>query len=281
MTTSSEIWGVDTEWGFRGGRLDHESVWEPVVLCLVGLCSGRRLHFWGRDPRLPTFFAHGDDLFVAHYAIAELKYLFRLGVTPPARWFDTYIAWRLRTNRPGTLEGKLTHALHRLGLPHLAPAVKADLQQKILNLRFDAGHSADRQEIVDYCFMDCDGALALYEAVCDGVPVERMAIWAEYLRAIARMELRGIPFDVDGWARIQQAWPVLYQSLVDKINETWPIFASETFRKAQLLNWCRRTSIAWPTRISEATGQPYHPFDRDTMRLMGGAIHTLRAFARC
>ncbi len=37
-----EVWAVDSEWGFRGGRVDHESAWEPVALCVVGLRSGAR-----------------------------------------------------------------------------------------------------------------------------------------------------------------------------------------------------------------------------------------------
>jgi hypothetical protein len=55
-----------------------ESQWEPVVLCLVGLRSGRRLSFWGPDARLRDFFReHRDDVFLAHHAPAEMKYLNR------------------------------------------------------------------------------------------------------------------------------------------------------------------------------------------------------------
>ena len=79
-----------------------------VAAWIMSRCGSRWSSVWwacapgagstsgGETPAPHLFRAHGDDLFVAHYAIAELKYLFRLGVTPPARWFDTYIAWRLR-----------------------------------------------------------------------------------------------------------------------------------------------------------------------------------------
>src|SRR5262249_28521407 len=40
-----EVWAVDTEWGYRNGRVGWESAWEPVVLCLVGTRSGHRLSF--------------------------------------------------------------------------------------------------------------------------------------------------------------------------------------------------------------------------------------------
>src|SRR4051812_35814519 len=98
MSLPREIWVIDTEWGFRDGRIGQESAWVPVVLCLVGLRSGRRLSFWGRDPGLWAFFLeHSPDVFVAHYCIAEMKYLLRLGIPLPERWFDTFVAWRYLT----------------------------------------------------------------------------------------------------------------------------------------------------------------------------------------
>src|SRR5207247_2447565 len=138
MDAISDEWAVDTEWGFRDGRVDQELAWVPIVLCLVGRRSGRRLSFWGDDSALRRFFReHADDLFLAHYAVAELKYLLRLDVPLPNRWFDTFVAWRYLTNRPGNLEAGLTSALVQLGLPGLAPAEKKELQQKILHLGFD------------------------------------------------------------------------------------------------------------------------------------------------
>src|SRR4051812_3204236 len=128
MEAISDEWVIDTEWGFRDGRVDRESAWEAVVLCLVGRHSGRRLSFWGNDPALRTFFReHANDLFIAHYTVAELKYLLRLGIPLPARWFDTFVAWRCLTNRPNSLEAGLTSALVRMGLPGLAPAEKKEL----------------------------------------------------------------------------------------------------------------------------------------------------------
>ncbi|HEX5270306.1 MAG TPA: hypothetical protein VFW33_07465, partial [Gemmataceae bacterium] len=46
--------------------------------------------------------------------------------------------------------------------------------------------------ITDYWLSDCDGCGALYDRVSGQVPAELMAHWAEYLTAVARMELRGI-----------------------------------------------------------------------------------------
>jgi hypothetical protein len=178
----SQIWSVDTEWGFRDHRLDQESAWVPVVLCLVGLRSGRRLSFWGADQRLNDFFRdHADDLFVGHYVIAEMKYLLRLAIPLPTRWFDTFLAWRYITNRPNYPEANLSAALHHLGLPHLAPATKKELQEKIVRLNFDPNSPVDQREIINYCFSDCDGCGALFDRISDRVDSAVMAHWVEYL----------------------------------------------------------------------------------------------------
>ena len=162
--TGTETWFVDCEWGFRAGRDSYETAFEPVVFCAVGCRSGERRHFWGRDGRLRQFIENNSsDTFVSHNNVAEMKYLLRLGIDLPQRWFDTYVAWRRLNNRPGRPEASLTAALGQLGLPHLPLLDKQQWQQKILRLEFDAGSDRDRREIIDYCFYDCDGCAEVYQ----------------------------------------------------------------------------------------------------------------------
>jgi DNA polymerase I len=264
-----KVWLIDAEWGFPNGRIDQESAWEPVTLCLVGLPSGPRLSFWGRDPNLRAFLRdHAEDRFVAHYAVAEMKYLLRLGIPLPVDWFDTFVGWRYLTNKPNHLEAGLAVALQRLGLVGLAPAEKKALQQQILHLRFDLDNPSDRREIADYCFADCDGCGALYDHLLTRVPSVHMAHWAEYLKAVARMELRGIPFAAEEYRRIQSQRPLIKAHLIGTVNDTCPIFDGETFQKRSFLRWCRRVGIDWPIKRSETTGKSYHCFDKDTFKEM-------------
>jgi hypothetical protein len=269
LAPPQETWSIDTEWGFRDDRVDEESAWEPVVLCLVGLRSGRRLFFRARDPGLRPFFdTHREDLYIAHYAVAEMKYLLRLRISLPQRWFDTFVAWRYLTNRPGTIEAGLAQALVQLGLPALAPAVKKELQQKILHLRFKSDSPSDWKEIISYCFGDCEGAAALCQRLQPHVPTSLMAHWCEYLKAVARMELRGVPFDASEHSRIQRMQPAIKSHLIGGINATWPVFAGETFKRGAFLAWCRNLGIAWPVKLSGTTGKPYYPVDKETLKEM-------------
>jgi DNA polymerase-1 len=84
------------------------------------------------------------------------------------------------------------------------------------------------------------------------------------------MELRGIPFDYDGFALVQKNQPMIRRTLIKDVNSIWPIFDGESFRKDSFLRWCRRNKIEWPIRISPTTGKPYHPLDDETFKEMEG-----------
>jgi hypothetical protein len=267
----AETWSVDTEWGYRAGRVGKESAWEPVVLCLVGMLSGRRMHFWGRDPGLAQFLAeHADDTYVAYYAPAEMGYLIRLGLPPPRNWFCAYTAWRRLTNAPGLIEASLVAALRGLGLTHAAEREqeKKTLRERILRLDFDPQDIEVRNAILKYCFRDCDDCLAVYPRIAARIDPVAMGYWCEYLKAVARMELRGIPCDVETARLVLNYREAIADHLMVRVNETWPIFRKKTFRRRALLAYCRSRGIAWPWQRSSTTGRPYQSVDDDTMKGM-------------
>jgi hypothetical protein len=148
--------------------------------------------------------------------------------------------------------------------------VKRELQLKILHLRFDADNPANRQEIVDYCFSDCDGCAGLYQNIERRIPADRMTHWVEYMKAVARMELRGIPFDFEGYSRILRMRSAIKTALIGDANRTWPVFSGNTFKRKSFLAWARSAGINWPTEISSTTGKPYYAIDNETLKDMEG-----------
>jgi DNA polymerase I-like protein with 3'-5' exonuclease and polymerase domains len=241
-----------------------------VVLCAVNLDTGERLSFWGKDAPLGKWIAgHADDLFIAHNLVAEASYLLQLGIRPPTRWFDTMVAERYITNRwkyaQRGYKVNLSDSLHRLKLQHLAPAEKKELQQMILHLNFT---DADRQEIIAYCFSDCDGAAALYQERQDKVPPKLMAHWTEFLLAIAAMERRGIPFDLRTWERVMAVRRDLIRVQADKVNRTWPVYEGTVFKKGKFLEWTNRAGIEWPTKRSPTTKKVIPDMEDDAFKIM-------------
>jgi DNA polymerase I len=264
-----ETWAIDTEFGYQNGRLDCESAWRAVCLCALGLHSGERVSFWGPDPELLAWFRqHRDDQFVTHFASAEMKYLIRLGIPLPDRWYDTYIGWRRVTNRPGLPAAGLSAALHQAGLPHLAPALKRELQERIARLEFDPEDQQERQLIIDYCFSDCAGCAALYRKLEQRIDPVTMAHWIEYVKVISRMELRGVPIDVTTARLILRRREAIRAALINQVNRVAPLYRDGVFRRKSFWAWCHHQGISWPWTRSTATGRPYRALDDDTLENM-------------
>ena len=254
---------VDCEWGYKG-RIGRESGWEPVVLC--ARVDGVPHHFLGRDDRLNSFVERfREDWWVAHSATAEMAYLLRLGVTLPRRWWCTMVGHRVLHNRAGRLDGDLVTALITAGLERHIPDDKEQIRDRILNLRHDP------DEVVPYCFADVDAAAALYAAQVNTVSATAMRHWGEYLQALARLELRGVPLDYPLFRRIWRARPHLCAHLQQQINDVHRVYRADgSFNKKAFLGWCRREGIKWPRKISDTTNRLVHSLDDDTLEMMEG-----------
>jgi hypothetical protein len=213
--------------------------------------------------------AHREDLFVSHSLVAEASYLLQLNIVPPTAWFDTYAAERYATNcwhfQSRGFRANLSESLHRLHLDRMAPSEKADLQQRILALKFS---DSDRPEITAYCYSDCRGTIALYKARQGQVPAGLMAHWVEYLLCVARMQLRGLRLDMPMWHRIMTMRKPLIELQTAAVNAVWPVFVGTTFKRGAFLEWTRRVGIAWPTKRSQTTGKIIFDFEDDVFKEM-------------
>jgi DNA polymerase I-like protein with 3'-5' exonuclease and polymerase domains len=259
---------IDTENGFRGGA-EYESAFVPVVFCAVDTTTGERYAFWGRDPNLAPFIdAHRGDLFIAHNLIAEAKYLLRLGITPPACWFDSMLAWRYVSNAEVVKSYNLLDTLIQLGEPYGYAAEKEDLQDRIGRLEFDPGDPAERRLIRDYCFEDCYAAARIHHRLAGRVPGAWMRYAAEFSLALARMEMRGIAIDMPRYRRLLERRGEVVERVTSDVNTIFPVFVNGQLSRPRFLAWCAANKVAWPVTVSPRTGQKYHPFDKKAFKRM-------------
>jgi DNA polymerase I-like protein with 3'-5' exonuclease and polymerase domains len=271
VTAPAGVWSVDAEYGFGGGA-EHESAFVPVVFCAVNALTAERHAFWGRDPRLAQFLrGHAADLFVSHNLIAEAKYLLRLGVTPPARWFDTMLAWRYVSNAEVAPQYGLEAALTQLGLPHAFAGEKDTLRERIGRLDFDAGDAAFRRTVHDYCFEDCEGAARLYWRLAARVPAAWMRYAAEFCLETARMELRGIGMDLRTYARLLERKAEVIRLVTGAVNAVSPVFTdSGSLVRGRFFSWCATNGVGWPLQLSPRTGEKYLAADKRAFERMKG-----------
>lgn len=263
MSSLTEI-VLDTEYGYPAGKAGCESHWKPIVACAVEPTSGRQFRFWPEEGTrdLSDFVdRYRDALWIAHSAMAEMKFLLRMGIDPPKRWYDTLLAERWITNRsPSTPEVGLSKAMARYGLSGLASMDKSSIQDRLFRLDFDVHNESMRASIVEYCLQDCRACARLYAAqrrdpatreVLDKV----MGWWPHYLLAVARMEVRGIPVDMDMFRAVQAYAPRIRERLAEAINIVAPVMGPSGVNRAAFVGLCRAQRIPLPTMRDPATGR--------------------------
>ena len=197
-----------------------------------------------------------------------MSYLLRHCIPLPPRWFCTFTAWRRLSNSSERIGASLLTMLQELGCTHRAPEYKQELQQKILQLNFDPNDPNIRNEIIGYCFDDCDDCAIGYSRIADQIDICTMDVWCEYHKAISRMELRGIPCDYRTVSLILRSRGAIADYLIGEINRSWPVYKDGAFSRTSFLAWCSQQGIRWPLKRSDTTGRPYRSFDDDTMKSM-------------
>jgi hypothetical protein len=266
----SRVLSIDAEYGWRGD-VEVPSAFVPVIFCSVDVDTGERHHFWGRDPGLAGFLRdNAGALFVSHNMAAEAKYLLQLGLEPPGRWWDTMLAYRLHTNAEFVCKYGLLAAAAKLRVPtHVTEAEKKGLQEWIGALRFNPASPADRARIREYCYGDCGVAAGIYRRLIGRVPPVPpvwMQYCAEFCLAVARAELRGIPFDVSTYRRVCERKALVLEQVQSRVNKTCLLFRDGRLDKPRLLNWCAAHGIGWPLRRSPRTGLMGRSFEDEVFK---------------
>jgi hypothetical protein len=274
----TSTWGVDSEFGYVSG-LEVPSHFVHVVFCAINADTQERRAFFGRDARLARFiYDHDTDLFLAHNLVAEAKYLLQVGITPPRRWWDTYVGYRYSSNAEHVRRSGLLSAATKLGVP--VPYFEGEkklLQGWIGTLQFDPASPDDRARIRDYCFADAQCSIDLYRRLAGQVPEAWMATAVEFCLAIGRMEMMGLPLDLDYSNRLQERKGEVLAHIQADTNRIYPVFRNGVLDEGRLLSWCTREGIGWPLRRSWRTGRDYRPFDDEVFKKMAGRHPFLEA----
>jgi hypothetical protein len=254
-----EIWAVDFEYHFWNGGHDDRDGGKPVPVCLVAkeLRSGRVVRQWQDEfGPFPPYRLDADALFVAYAANAELSCHTVRGWGQPARVLDLHAEFRCWVNdATATREKgffKLPRVLSFFGLDSISTTYKTDMIDRIL-----AGPPYTRQErldILDYCQSDVEGLARLLPHMAALIPDLRHALHrGRYLWPVARMEVRGIPVDVQALTRIRSRWNDIQLDLIKRIDIGFGVYEGRSFRVDRFNAYLARERIPW-TRYAD--GKP-------------------------
>ncbi len=253
----------------------HEPGHVPRPWCVVALCCDTlevvRIWLDGQDVACP--FTPPYRL-VAHYALAELTCIVALGWAMPTEVIDTLPEARTVHGQCVSFGGwGLLSVARSFGISTMPTHHKEVMRALAMGVTIPPELRVD---LLDYCHCDVDTLFAVWSQLKPLANLKLAALRGRYLMALAKVENRGIPVDVELVA--------LVRDNADAIkNETWsaariqyPGAITETgsFSSNGWLQWCTATNVPWPLLPS---GAPC--LDEDTFKQMADRHPEVRTMA--
>lgn len=232
----------------------------PHCLCWVIVETGEEGRLWIDDTTTAPTFGR-DGLIVAHYALAELGCYEALGWATPPRVIDTLAEARVVRGqaRPGGGWGLLGVAA-AYGIQTMSGEHKGEMREVAMQPEVPVDRRGD---LLEYCLDDCRALAELWRRLGPSVDLPRAELRGRYLKALGRVEGRGIPADVELIGRLASSWPAIREKVRESALEVYPGTFSDSgsFSATGWLRWCDQNAVPWP---QYPTGAPQ--LDDDTFK---------------
>ncbi len=250
------VWFVDFEF-----RADPGERPNPVCLVARELMSNRIVRQWLTDgtPSLPPFDVGSDSLMVAYFASAELGCCLQLGWPMPTNVLDLYVEFRCLTNGKVVPNRGLLGAMAYVGLDCMDSAEKDSMRE--LAMRHGPHTESERVALLDYCQSDVDALPKLLDRLVDRIDMPRALLRGRYMRAVASMEHRGVPLDLNTVRGLRDHWPTIQGSLIGRADPVGEVFDGRTFKADRWARYLVKHNITWDRLPSGALA-----LDDDTFR---------------
>ena len=283
MLPFREIWCLDFEFEAQAGERQH-----PLCMVAIEMRTGRAVRLWRDDlyrrRGRPPFNTGADVLFVAFFASAEIGCFLPLDWPAPEAMLDLYPEFRRLTNGPTLPAGNgLVGACQYHGIPMMSGDEKGG--NRALILRGGPWTGEEQARIVDYRAADVEATRRLFLAMLPAIlghgdhkaTLGRALLRGRYMGAVAAMEFRGIPVDLEALTGLRHHWSAIQASLIAEVDAAYGVYEGNSFRTARFAAWLDREGIYWPRLESGALD-----LSRDTFRQQARAfpqvapLHELR-----
>jgi hypothetical protein len=229
------------------------------------LISGRKFELWEDEfSAHPPFPLGSDTLFVAYSASAELGVHCVLGWDLPFCVLDLCAEFRVLRNHSSKPQDpyKLEDALQHFDLNSGDIAAKEWMHERVQ--RLGPWTPSERAAVLAACESDVDVLVSLFEAMFDKLDFSKALIRGRYMKAVARVEQRGIPIDVSLYDRVIHHRKALRRRVVDDVNESLNVFDNYALKYAKVVKLLGSRARHWPRT---KTGKLV--LDKDTLWKMG------------
>lgn len=220
----------------------------PRPWCIAYHCveTGEENVIWLDGQDVPSPFPEAFRM-VAHYALAELGCFLELGWELPTEVIDTLPEFRVVRGQVPTSGGSwgLLSVASQLGIPTMSSAHKESMRQLATGGELP---EQSRTDLMNYCLEDVRTGLAIWQVIESRVNIQEAILRGRYLKALARVERRGIPADVDMVERLQLYMPEIREAAWVQARKEYPGVIDEKgrFSSKAWLEWCAQVGIPWP-----------------------------------
>jgi hypothetical protein len=263
------VWAFDFEYVSDPGEPP-----EPVCFVAIDVMTGQRIRLWRDEMRNGCPFQTGpESLFISYSGAGDIGCFLQLGWTVPARLVDLYPEIKQRLyDRPNPVSASLINGAKLYGVATIESDEKTAARNLIIYRRYT---DADREFLLDYCESDVVTTAELYrrmfyELTASPEVWNGVLLRGRYTAALARMELTGIPIDMESLNLAKKHWSTIKLRLIAAVDEKYGVYNGTTFKAAAFENYLAREGIPWATLESGALA-----LDDDTFRQMARAYPQL------
>jgi DNA polymerase-1 len=234
------VWLVDFEFHQPDGE-------QPAPLCLVAkeYFTGEIIHQWAPFDTMPPYGVRRDSLFVSYYTSAEMGCHIALNWQMPEHVLDLCAEFKLHTCGLPVPNGRgLLGALAYFGLPALESAAKDE--NRALAMRGGPYTAVEQEALLDYCETDVVALEHLLPALLPYLDLPRALIRGRYMCALAGVEWRGVPINVQRYTLLRDNWDRLQLSLIEAIDRDYGVYDGRTCKQDRFAAWLEAHHIPWP-----------------------------------
>lgn len=265
------VYVIDFEFYSEPGELP-----KPVCVVSKELVSGEIQVVWleGEDSGtlVPPYSINENDLFVAFYSSAEWNCHLVLDWPLPGNVIDLFAEFRRVTNGVPDISNSLLGACKKFGILTIDEAEKEEARRRIL--QGPPFSEAEKAYILKYCASDVEETTELFKVLVNlpGFDLQTALFHGEYMKAIAKMEHRGIPVDTGTLTLLKENWNQIQERLIQEIDRDYGVYDGRAFKVKKFEKYLADNGIPW-----KRTEEGNLSLDYETFKTMAQVYPQLEA----
>jgi len=229
---------VIVDYEFIAGKGERQ---RPLCYVAYDILAGQLYRRWLLDEASKQDYPNDrTSLTVAFMASAEFGCYLPLNFPLPTYVVDLFAEFRCQTN--GLVQdSSLIGACNYFNLPSSSVIYKETMIDRILQ---GPPYTEEEQlKILDYCQKDVEMTVRLFQAMKSSIDLNYALLRGRYMTAVAHMEYRGIPVNVEMLNDLKNNWNSMKNQLIAKVDKHYGVFDGTTFKHDRYEAYLERNDI--------------------------------------